>query len=396
MASPSVFYIEDLTPEHLELLTQLLSFTPGYPINTDTSWLRDQTSLLSTFPPSLLKPSSILPRLAMGLLFSSWKATLCNTHKSLNPYLIHRIFLEVSAECTAHLERLLENDHHLPPHLQAFVRRMQALNGLWMSPKFYRSLFIPWHVMPSDFRFDRIDSGCEACILASVGGNHQTLSDLRASILGRRKRDRPCTQLLEVVEAWIDWTGRGDIIRSESNMLGREIGKCRRQMQEARRLKRSNTVEGILGYDQEWETGGETLIGWKTIRVKEAQAKQAGNRERQGDGRHGFEESIIDFYAKRMSTASLVHSVCTTEGLHEAFRELIVRDPIFGTFHPISPERGDSVAPKAFSESLYSNNFLATRTDGRSSEKRAQSYQNLLKEPEDNEDEEWDTESAYV
>lgn len=241
------------------------------------------------------------------------------------------------------------------------------MNGLWMSTKFYRTLFFPWHASPTDFRFECIDSGCEACILASVGGNHQVLSDLRASIRGRKKRCHSHAAILQMVEEWIDWTGRGDTIREESGKLGKEIAKCRREMQKVRRHKRRGVAEGSLDYDLESER--ETLVDEKSVGVK-------GER----DGGHDFEGSIIDFYAKRMSTASPMNRVRTTEGLHEAFKKSIVCDPTDGIFHRAGQEE---VRP--YSASVYSTNFSATSQDRKSSEKFVQSYQNLLEVPEDDE-----------
>ena len=249
---------------------------------------------------------------------------------------------------------------------------MEAVNGLWMTPEFYGSLFMPWHVSPTDFRFERIASGCEACILASVGGNHVVLSDLRTSICGRKKRGRSHGAVLEMVEAWIDWTGRGDEIREESSKLGKEIAKCRREMQKARREKRRGVDERIMDFEKETKSGSETLVG------EESELKEV-NEEFDGES-HGydFEGEIIDFYAKRLSTASPVYGVRTTEGIHEAFRESIVRDPIDKKFHRIGWDGQGLRGSRPYSQSVYST---------KSSESYAQSYQAVMEIPEDSETE---------
>jgi hypothetical protein len=377
--------VENLTAQDKDLLAQLLSFQPGYPINTDTSWLHDQAHLLSTFPPHLLKPRSLLPCLRSMTHSTPPKAKLCSTHSRLNAHLIHKIFLGISAECTTHLERFLEfleNDHQVLLEQKAlrdlvrkqhpFVRRMEAANGLWMTPKFYCSLFMPWHATPSDFRFERIESGCEACILASVGGNHVVLSDLRASIRGRKKRGHPHGAVLEMVEAWIDWTGRGDEIREESSKQGKEIAKCRREMQKVRREKRRGVDDRAMNFEKEEKDWSETLVGEKSG-SKEVDVEFNG--ESHG---HDFEGGIIDFYVKMLSTASPVNGVRTTEGLHEAFRESIVHDPMGKKFYRVGRDGQGLKDTRPYSQSVYST---------KSSESYALSYQILLETPEANETE---------
>jgi hypothetical protein len=374
--------ISELSFEDRELLARLLAFTPGYPINTDPTWLQGQATLLATFPLTLRRPRALLPRLALHLPSAAPQAVLCPTHRDLHPHLIHTIFLGISAECTTHLERFVEDEHALPEplrslfrSLQPFVRRLQEVNGLWMSPKFYRTLFAPWHDDAANFQFERIHSDCEACILASVGGNHQVLSDLRASILGRKKKGHAHATVLQMVEAWIDWTGNANIIREESGKLGRLIVKCRRDMQKLRRHKRRGVAEALVE-DQEMDVESEELIGRKSDGVDEDTE----------DG-HYYEEDIIDFYAKRISTVGPLNGVSSAEGLHEAFRESFVRDPIHGTFHRAVQK------PRPYSESVYSSNVSITGKSSyeakslynfpKCSEKYAQSYQNVLNIPED-------------
>jgi hypothetical protein len=395
----SIFYIEDLTPPDMELLTQLLSLNPNYPISQN--WLHDQSHLISTFPSPLLKLSSLLSRMALNLPFSPGKAKLCNTHKALNAHLIHRIFLEVSAECTTHLQRLNENTH-LPAHLESLVKRLHAVNSLWLSPELYRAVFQP---MPEDKRFDQAATGCEACILASIGGNHQILSDLRASLLGRRKRSRAHPPILKIVEAWIEWTGRGDDIRAESGVLGKEIGRCRRQMQKARRQMRRNIEDGIADQGEERGTrygdDSESVTSMDVESVLLANENagmeaenfgveevEDGEKETYRDERHDFEEAIIDYYISRMSTVgSDSHNINRlAEGLQEGYRASIIFDPESGTFHRFATHA------KAYTESAYSTDLnphqrLSTvQHQGRESEKYAQSYQNLVGIQDDDEE----------
>ena len=201
------------------------------------------------------------------------------------------------------------------------------------------------------------------------------LSDFRASIRGRKKRGGAHGAVLEMVEKWIDWTGRGDQIREESSMLGKELAKCRREMQKMRRLKRRGLGDWVLKHDQEDES--QTLLGTEG---------ESGRRQGTHTGQD-FECSIIDFYANRMSTASPIHRVRTADGLHEAFSESIRRDPVNGKFERAGPGAQGLHRTTFYTESVYSTH---------SSGCLAASYQSLLPTPPHVHEEEadWDSESV--
>lgn len=374
MTIPSIHYIEDLSGRDCKLLTQLLAIAPGH--TPGEGWLRDQAHCLTGFPQILRRPESILTRLIMALPGTPDKACLCKTHKPLNPQLIRRIFLQVSAECTTRLARLVENQL-LPKDLHAFVKRLQKINSLWMSPEFYRVAF---NAMPADARLERVSSGCEACIIASIGGNHQILSDLRASMLGREKKRLPMPRLLPLVEAWIDWTGRGDTIRSESHALGREIRGCRRQMQTARWQKRRKIAEGIVG--DAFDSESANLLDDVHEEVYEIGSSEKSERDE-----HDFEGSIIDFYANLMSRTTLDPNAHPAEDIHPVFRDSIVFSPTTGTFRREVTSPGRSQQHSVYSESNYNSSEIGapsirqTSEAGlhrRTSEKRARAYRRLI------------------
>lgn len=242
------------------------------------------------------------------------------------------------------MTRLAENKY-LPHDLAEFVNRLRIMNSIWMSPGLYR---IAFNAMPSDTRFECIPSGCEACILACIGGNHRILSDLRASILGRKKKHQPKPALFGLIEAWIDWTGRGDVIRTESYALAKDIRHCRRQMQKARRQKRRNLANGIID--------GESIKDSEAL-IDECDSSQKDKEE------HDFEGSIIDYYASLMSTTNLIPNAETAQGMHPAFRKSIMFDAETGTFYK-DPEPPSSTI---YSESLYSTSDLYAASSKRAS-----------------------------
>ncbi|CZT40295.1 uncharacterized protein RSE6_00147 [Rhynchosporium secalis] len=322
MSPPSVSLIEDLTPNEIEKLTQVLVLPPKtepHPI-----WLKDQANLIPILPPKLRRSQSILPRLAMSIPFGTQKAHLCAAHKQLNPYLVRRIFLQVSAECTTRISRFVSNPY-LPANIAIHVKALQTANSLWMSSDLYRVTF---QCQPEEERFDRIASDCEACILAAVGGNLQILQDLRTSMLGRKKKSGKGLRLLPLVEGWIEWTGAGDRICEESDALARELRNCRRQMQEARRQKRRNKEVGIVNSTPLPHPPPDDSDMNSSILNHDAAAAAFDFAFQEHDGanddndlNHDPEGSIIDYYANRLSYArETLNRPQDQTSIHPAFR----------------------------------------------------------------------------
>ncbi|TVY44636.1 hypothetical protein LOCC1_G003983 [Lachnellula occidentalis] len=350
MTSRTIRDIAELRTEDLELLAQLLSLQIG--ATADETWLRDQARLIAAFPPRLRRPESFLSRVGLSLPFTPDKAHLCKTHKTLQPQLIRSIFIQVTAECTTRVARLLDHPV-LPENVSQFLKRIQSLNSLWMSPDFYLQAF---NVNPWEARFQRLPGGCEACILAAVGGNLQSLTDLRTSMLGRKKKRGPMSRLLPLVENWIEWTGRDTEVRRESDALAREIRDIRSQLQHARRQLRRNIANGIVDQESEPEQGASPDV--QSLNADDGDHTEHTNED------DDFEGSIIDFYANIMSTTNLVERSQHTDDLHPAFRDSIVFDPASGTFGRTVAQAPRQRAPTAYSESVYSQSTRAGPSRG--------------------------------
>lgn len=227
-----------------------------------------------------------------------------------------------------------------------------------MQPEVYRQAY---QVLPSEPRYERVGSGCEACILASVGGDRGIVRDLYASILGRRKRGRELAGWIDVVRAWGSWEGDLDALTFESTGLGREIGRCRKHLQTLRRAARREELGGTRNpFGKESEI--QTLMG-----------RDSFEEERdEGD----VENEIIDFYADIMSRASLVNRSSTqdslsAEGIHAAFRNTIVfTDGFFQNVSRGLEERSHTV----YSQSEYNTSQISKH----GAEERASTYRKLV------------------
>jgi hypothetical protein len=304
MAPPSTSRPKELSLSDCKRLTKLLRLPPA--TVPTPQWFLEQKAAISGLSHTLLRPAALLPRLAMSLTGQPQKTHFCQTHKALNPYLFRRIFLQVSSECTTHIQRLV-NSEYLEPQVTAFVKRMQSINSLWMSPDLYR---VAYQAMPSDPRYERIESNCEGCILAAVGGSPLILSDLRTSMLGRKKKKGRLARLLRVVEAWINWMGNSEEIREESDVLAQSVRACRRQMQMARRqLKRcmKEDVEEVMP-------------------EMSSQSQQATRNEGPLPGEidemaeHDIEGSIINSYAQSILLNGDLKVRLYPTDIHPAFR----------------------------------------------------------------------------
>ncbi|RFU31005.1 hypothetical protein B7463_g5328, partial [Scytalidium lignicola] len=308
MPNLSIKGVEDLNAGEVELLTQLLSLPPGQ-VPTE-QWLLDQETCLSQFPPQLLRPKSVLSRLSIKIdiaFKTESNPHLCHSHKTLNPHLIHTIFLLVATEATTRLGSIARNTERLPPNVYSFLKRLQMINSIWMDEDLYRVTF---DATPYDARYERFPSGCEACILAAVGGNQTIISDLRAAILGRkRKRQKRESRLLKIVEGWMDWTGRGEELRSSSLELGREIRDFRKMLmaeKDERREKEKATAKVKVRRRRKRagrESGTMPLLQNEMKDENNSYGRHGNKDQKKGNYEHGVEDAILDYYANLTSRA---------------------------------------------------------------------------------------------
>ncbi|KAI9646088.1 hypothetical protein NHQ30_005527 [Ciborinia camelliae] len=360
--------IHEYSSTSLELLTQLLCRVPGpVPLDSSEPWFRDQATLMRTFPPCLLHPKSsgIIPRLAAtisSIKLGETGAILCTVHKPLNPYLIRKIFLELTYECTTRLRHLATASTiagELPRNVRELVARMQMLNSIWMDPELYRQAY---QVSPTTPRYERVASGCEACILATIGGNRNIVRDLYASILGRRKKNGRMEEgWIDVVMAWGSWHKDFDALTFESTGLGREIGRCRKHLQTLRRAAIREQLGGVIN-PFERDSEAQTLLGRDSLEEDKYE--------------EDFENEIVDFYANMMSRTSLGKTTSDlnlhpAESVHPAFRNTVI---FTGGFFQNALRPVQKSTQSIYSRSEYEN----SQTSVQGAEERANAYRKLV------------------
>lgn len=154
----------------------------------------------------------------------------------------------------------------------ALVDRLASVEGLWSaSPPIGR----PWAARKSA---DEEEGGCEACILAIVGGDEDVLRDLWALVAGRthRRRQELPPVFGGLVAAWFEGLEYGEKVRDEAEALWRVVKGVRRAVSKHKRdKKRMRSVNNKKrknssghgrardsGYGSITVTGGD-LAAWK-------------------------------------------------------------------------------------------------------------------------------------
>jgi hypothetical protein len=189
-----------------------------------------------------------------------------------------------------------------------------------------------------------------------------------------------------MVEAWISWTGHQDSIRKESDILKKELRKCRRQMQKARRWKPHNItdIEEAIADTPAASSRGATLVNEEIDELDEGDEKDEDHAEC----------SIIDLYANRLSFLPGDDHI---EAIHPVSENSEVFWPPSGPFQrtvpvPAEPQRQSAT----YSEGVYDvqesrTSFPRYGIQRASANQYAESYRMLMEMGEVEEvKEQWD------
>ncbi|KAK5989889.1 hypothetical protein PT974_08151 [Cladobotryum mycophilum] len=210
--------LADLSDEALEQLTYMLYMdSTMYFGDQARKWLINQENRIRGLDSSLLRPKGLLSRLAISMgkhklpLCPARAANLCAAHKAMDPRIVRNLLLLIADECTIQTNRYrgLRLRQELPLSLDGWMERLDFLTALWVGENRYEGIFKRKLKTPVP---ECATSGCEACILAVIGGSAVYLTDLRASLLARQaylqKPNRGNVReprLLRIVESWVSF-----------------------------------------------------------------------------------------------------------------------------------------------------------------------------------------------
>lgn len=302
MSPYSIHWVEDLSHNDTLALTKLLRLPERSQI--DEYWLVGQEKKIEYLPAHLKRSRALIPRLVEKLASASTKAIICPSHRCLDPQLIRRLFLTIVDECTTRVRRFTDS----PPSdsdIRQWWIRVKSINSLWTQPILYRYLF---NGNPGDPEFEYTHSECEACILATIGGNTTMLADLRISAITRRTNHGSIPRIIRIIDGWLYWTGMSGTIKAECDPLYLKVRNARRGRPITQRYD-LNATPGTINDNREDQRIPETT-----------------------------DADIIDFYLNRLSRISRTDQKSgrpnndSTPSLHPAFRDNIVFDASTGIY----------------------------------------------------------------
>ncbi|KFY97365.1 hypothetical protein V498_02128 [Pseudogymnoascus sp. VKM F-4517 (FW-2822)] len=378
MSSYSIHWVEDLSHNDTLALTKILRLPERAQI--DEYWLVGQEKKIEYLPAHLKRSKALIPRLVEKFAKPSTKAILCPRHRCLDPQLIRRLFVAIVDECTTRVRRFTDS----PPadsDIRQWWTRIKSINSLWTQPILYRYLF---DANPGDPEFEYTHSECEACILASIGGNTTMLADLRIGAITRRTNHGPSPRIIRILDGWLHWTGMAATIKAGSDPLYLKV----------RNARRGRTI--TQSYDSNPKP--------------EAVNNGNGNGRRDQLLPESTDADIINFYLSRLSRMSRTDQKSgqpnndSTHSLHPAFRENIVFDASTGIYGqrqeedipPVpkmpsiipepkrQPPMGSSSYSRTDSGVGYSNS-TSKKTEwrpGNYAEQRSEAYRKLVGDPE--------------
>ncbi|KAL2107318.1 hypothetical protein VUR80DRAFT_5412 [Thermomyces stellatus] len=263
-------YVRDLKDAHLDKLTYMLALPPQFGTSRPSrKWLLTQAETIPALPKTVLRPSKLIPRLAVKITEACTTpalppaAVLCSTHRNLHPWLVRALFNLLAAEVTMRCDRLRKYEPEEGDDRGAEAKIVMAIlvsvNALWLEDEHFKMLFGEragaWAA-----KLHRVEGGCEACILAAVGARGELLAALRANMVARAHGSDP--RLLRVVESWIRWFG-GEQARSllaESDKMAKAVRRARRAVRTLRRKERGVCPHGCKFGDE----GEHRNSGWRT------------------------------------------------------------------------------------------------------------------------------------
>ncbi|OBT64079.1 hypothetical protein VE03_06683 [Pseudogymnoascus sp. 23342-1-I1] len=376
MSSYSIHWVEDLSHNDTLALTKLLRLPERSQI--DEYWLVGQEKKVKFLPAQLKRSRALIPRLVEKFANASTKAILCPYHRCLDPQLIRRLFVTIVDECTTRVRRFTDS----PPadsDIRQWWTRMKSINSLWTQPILYRYLF---NANPGDPEFEYTHSECEACILATIGGNTTMLADLRIGAITRRMNHGPNPRIIRILDGWLYWTGMSETIKTGSDPLYLKVRNSRR----GRPITRSYDTNPI------------------------PEPANNGNGRRDQPIPESTDADIIDFYLNRLSRMPRTHQKSglpnndSTHSLHPAFRENIVFDVSTGIYGqrqeddipPVpkipsiipEPKRQLPVASSSYSRAdsgVGYSNSASKKTEWRPEDyaaQRSEAYRKLVGDPE--------------
>jgi hypothetical protein len=283
----------------------------------------------------------------------------------LNVYTTHSLFTRLTFEVGRNLNSLVLHHQLLNTRQRDLVERVRELHALWLSPTDYRKMFLQAPPPPTKKKWPFQREGCEACILARVGGDAEVLLDLRTVVLSRARtaelhgrRNIKIPTLLRFVEAWLEGLGVEGEVLEENWREAQALKRLRKEIWKQRAMERYTCSAAPEPGPQ---SSRVTQVG-DVPDLYAAAAFTIRGEELDSDA----ENDIIGLYAVPSSTLDLPSLLA-------------------GSGTTVIASEGSSISNNKRSSSSQSS---------RAAEEQARSYQNLLATPPMQDRSEWDLDSV--
>ncbi|CEJ82014.1 hypothetical protein VHEMI02107 [[Torrubiella] hemipterigena] len=262
--------LHTLSLVEIEQLVRTLYFCrPADTQDAQERWLAFQKSRIRDLKVPLTRTRGIIQQVAntvsfYGIPFTSDHAHLCWTHKDLNAKLIRALTLLVAKECTQRVDgfRYWRRKGKLDDITDRWLTGIDNITTLWIGQDKASKVikYYPTYRPPV-----LVDTSCEACKLAILGGTGNMLRDLRAGLLARSEyqddlgsTDTQSPLLLDFVNAWLS-TCYSSNRRRTLTIESEELVPVILSLRHGRRLRRQQKAEDRhrrgkhdLMYDQDY------------------------------------------------------------------------------------------------------------------------------------------------
>lgn len=246
--------LHTLSQVEIEQLTRTLYFSrPSDTQDAHDRWLAFQKRSINTLEAPLVRSWAFLHQFATrvgrnGFAFTAESAQLCSTHKELNGKLIRSLTMLIAEECIDRVECFRHWDRK---------GKLDAITHRWLTGIDDITVLGAGRTKAAKIiRYDSpyrppvlVDTDCEACKLAVLGGSTYMLRDLRVAIIAHQQylrdigsADNRSPLLLAFVNSWISTCYTGTMRRAltaESDELVPAILSLRHH----RRLDRQQRTE---------------------------------------------------------------------------------------------------------------------------------------------------------
>jgi hypothetical protein len=197
-----MIHISECSVGEVRLLTGVLQILPTE--NDVFVYLGNTAAAIEALPNRLQKPN-LITRIFQN--YAKPRAPLCAIHQDLHPKIVASVFILIALEVGAHLNKLAGRADLLSDDQIEMIRRLRHLHILWLEERIYEMTFGDEVAVQSKWVYQA--DQCEACMIARMASDFQTIYDLRCACQSRINRRMVSKGVEPRLKIWLDlWFDR--------------------------------------------------------------------------------------------------------------------------------------------------------------------------------------------